>query len=337
MTRSAAVATHGHCFDGMASAAVFSHLLGKLHEDPAIEFRYRSCGYGPQMGAMPEAWLDGDDAAILDFRYTASARLTWYFDHHVTAFASDTERDRALAESLPPDAGMSTADAGAKGAHVFYDPTYGSCTKLIDDVARRVYGVEAPALSELVRWADIIDAARFSSAEAAVSRAEPVMQLASVVEHHGDTPFLQGIVPRLLQQSVSELARSADIQEKWQPLAAAHDTFVARVSEATKLVGEVAFADLSAAPLEAAGKFVTYALYPTCLYSVLLSRGKQQLKVSVGYNPWSGKQRRHDISAICRRHGGGGHPAVGAFALPTRAIAKAREAAEAIVRELNET
>ena len=65
--------------------------------------------------------------------------------------------------------------------------------------------------------------------------------------------------------------------------------------------------------------------------------GKQQLKVGVGYNPWSGKERRHDISAICRRYGGGGHPAVGAFALPTKALAKAREAADAIVRELNET
>ena len=319
--RAVVVATHGHCFDGMASAALFTHLVRALSDGQPLTFRYRSCGYGPTMGAMPDGWLDGDDNAILDFRYTPSKRLTWYFDHHITAFASPEEHD--------------TAVSGQTSARVFYDATYGSCTKLIADVAEREFGVSTASLADLVGWADTIDSARFASAEAAIRRDLPVMQLASVVEHHGDSPFLEKIVPQLLTRSLEELATSDHVQAEWRPLAAAHAAFVDRVREVTKLIGTVAFADLSAAPLEAAGKFVTYALYPDCVYSVMVSRGKQQLKVSVGYNPWCGKRRQHDIAAICRRHGGGGHPAVGAFSLPPNQLDQAREAAEAIVRELN--
>ncbi|MFZ4079442.1 MAG: hypothetical protein ACOYKK_08380 [Microbacteriaceae bacterium] len=111
MPRKLLVATHGHCFDGMASAALFVHLLRALRGKSAPELRYKSFGYGPGLRMIPEAWLDGDENAILDFRYTPSDRVNWYFDHHVTAFGSDAERDAAIAGALP-------ADDPADGRHV---------------------------------------------------------------------------------------------------------------------------------------------------------------------------------------------------------------------------
>jgi hypothetical protein len=318
-SRQILVATHGHCFDGMASAALFTHLRQAIEPAAELEVRYRSCGYGPGMSAIPEAWLDGDENAILDFRYTGSKRLTWFFDHHVTGFGSAEER----------------AAAEASATKVFYDATYGSCTQLIADVARDKYGVTSPELAELIRWADVIDAARFDSAEAATNRSEPVLQLASVVEHHGDAAFLTGIIPRLLQRGVDEVAREAPIQLLWKPLAAAQQTYVDRVKRGATVMGNVVLIDLSDAPLDAAGKFVSYALHPESIYSVTLIRTKQHAKVSVGYNPWSGKPRTHDIAAICRRYGGGGHPVVGACAFPLAQLAAAREAAHVIAIELD--
>jgi hypothetical protein len=67
----------------------------------------------------------------------------------------------------------------------------------------------------------------------------------------------------------------------------------------------------------------------------MLTRHKQHYKLSVGYNPWSGRPRGHDIAAICRRYDGGGHPAVGACSFPLSAEARAREAAHAIAEELS--
>jgi hypothetical protein len=322
------VATHGHCFDGMASAAVFTHLVRSLARrgdaGAQLTFRYKSCGYGPGMQQVPEAWLDGDESAILDFRYTPSPKVTWYFDHHVTAFASVAERDAALADPT----------AGEAARRVFFEPTYGSCAKLIADVARTRFAVELGPLEPLVRWADLIDSARFASAEEATNDGEPVLQLAAVVEHHGEGPFLNAMVPTLLDEDVAAIARSERIQSLFQPIAAARATFRDRVERKGRVRGAVVLVDLTDAPLEVAGKFVTYALYPACTYSVTVTRGRQHYKVSVGYNPWCGATRTHDIASICRRYNGGGHPAVGAFSFPLAEHERALAAAHAVVEEL---
>jgi hypothetical protein len=323
--RDTLVATHGHCFDGMASAALFTRLSRALQPDVAQAFRYKSCGYGPGMQQIPEAWLDGQENAILDFRYTPSKKLSWYFDHHVTGFASDAERDRVLAQRPEGD---------PPRPQVHYDGAYTSCAKLIADVARDRFAVDLSEHAELVGWADRIDSARFASAEEAASRDEPVMQLASVIEHHADGPFLNTFVPKLLDRSVSDLAKSPEIQRLWAPLGAAREAFTKRVERAAEVRGRVIFVDLTDAPLDVAAKFVTYSLHPECVYSVTLSRNKQHYKLSVGYNPWSGVPRTHDIASICRRYDGGGHPAVGACSFPLSQHDKAREVALTIVAEL---
>ncbi len=319
-TRSVVVATHGHCFDGMCSAALFTRLLRELGAKGA-SYAYRSCGYGPQQGGVDPALLVGDQNAILDFRYTASPRLGWYFDHHKTAFASGEDRDDFLADG---------------GEHKFHDDAYGSCTKLVHDVSRAKFGLDEPAhIAELVRWAEVIDAARFPSAEMAVAREEPALWLMTVAEHHGDDAFLAQIVPLLLERPLDEVARLDWVVQRWLPLRAAHEAFVTKVRATSTVLGSVVYVDLTGEVIDVAGKFVTYALFPSSAYSVMVSRGKTRCKISVGYNPWSGVERRHDISAICSRHGGGGHPVVGAIALSPGDILRAQALALEIARELD--
>jgi hypothetical protein len=314
----------------MASAALFTELWRTLRAGTPSKVRYRSCGYGPGMTMIPEAWLDGDENAILDFRYTPSPRLGWYFDHHITGFGSPEERDQALA--LTPAA--ASPDDLAAPPQVHFDPTYGSCTKLIADVARERLGVDLSRLADLIAWADRIDSARFPSAAAATDRTEPVLQLAAVVEHTGDASFLQTVVPKLLERPLGEVAADAEIQKLWRPIASAQEGFAARVAKNAKVEGRAVLVDLSGARLDAGAKFVTYAMFPGCAYSVTLSRNKHHYKLSVGYNPWSGIPRTHDIAAICQRYSGGGHPAVGAASFPLSEKERALTAARAVTAEL---
>jgi nanoRNase/pAp phosphatase (c-di-AMP/oligoRNAs hydrolase) len=58
------------------------------------------------------------------------------------------------------------------------------------------------------------------------------------------------------------------------------------------------------------------------------------VRISVGYNPWSKRERTHDISAICERYGGGGHPFVGGIALPSDDAARVEHVARSIRTEL---
>ena len=313
------VATHGHCFDGVGSAVVFTRLLRAL--DKSVDCRYRACGYGVGQLHVDEQVLSGEQNAILDYRFFASDRLTWYFDHHRTAFR--TPEDRA------------EFDARASAGRFFFDPAYASCTKLVADVARERFDLVDPMLEELVRWADIVDAARFDSAEHAIDRKNPVLRLVAVIEHQGDDSFLTKLVPELLGKPLLEVASSADIERRYRPIGEKQERFVERVRAKAELRGRVVFVDLTDAVLETVGKFVTYALYPREAYSVIVGRLKSGIKVSVGYNPWSNQPLDADISAICARYGGGGHPVVGGISFETKDVERAREIALRIADELS--
>lgn len=323
--RHVVVATHGHCFDGLCSAVMFTRLLRHVHPNEELSFTYRAMGYGPGQNGVDPAVFGESDNAILDFRFSTSPKLTWYFDHHVSAFPSKEDRDVYDARAR---------DDAPGGRRMFHDGAYGSCTKLIADVGRARFGLDTTASEELVRWADMIDSAAFPNAEMAVLRKEPELQLMTVVEHGGNDGFLSAMVPRLLQSSLSEVARSSDIQEAYEPLAREQRAFVELVKEHATFTGPVVLVDLSAVVVEVAAKFVTYALWPESAYSVVLSRSKTKCKISIGYNPWSRIPRTHDIASICERHGGGGHPVVGAISLRADELERARVLTREIADEL---
>ena len=197
------VATHGHCFDGLCSAVMFTrlyrHLLPGRRRDaspttPPATARARTA-------SSPKV-LAGDVNAILDFRFSPLPQLDWYFDHHVSAFV--TPEDRADYERR----------AAAQGADGRAPLLPRRRVQLRDEAHRRP---RARALrprsrrrrAELVRWADMIDSAAFPSAKMAVERAEPELQLMTVVEHLGDDAFLARMVPRLLEQPLADVARAA--------------------------------------------------------------------------------------------------------------------------------
>jgi hypothetical protein len=321
------VATHGHCFDGLCSAVMFTRLLRHVMPRDALRFSYHAAGYDPGQNGVDPRLLVGDVNAILDFRFTDTPKLTWYFDHHVSAFV--TSADRAAYEAK-----VRESEAGEPRARrMFHDGTYTSCTKLIADVGKATFDLDPAPMAELVRWADLIDSAAFPNPEMAVARREPELQLMTVIEHTGGDAFLSATVPRLLSEPLADVARSADVQAAYAPLERTHRAFVEQVKRHAVERGPVVCVDLTGETTEVAGKFVTYALYPKSAYSVIATRSKSKCKISVGYNPWSGVPRTHNIAAICERYGGGGHPVVGAVSVPASATAEAQR----ILREIADT
>lgn len=325
------VATHGHCFDGMCSAVMFTRLLRHLHPGSALRFKYRACGYGPGQNGVDPKVLSGDINAVLDFRFSQSPALTWYFDHHVSAFPSPD--DRAAYEK---NVAASEAGQDERARRMFHDGAYSSCTKLIADIGAARFGLDSAPMAELVRWADMIDSAAFPSAQMVVDRVEPELHLMTVVEHLGDDAFMTRFVGRLLEEPLAEVARSTEVAAAYEPLGRGHEGFIRLVRERAKEKDGVVVVDLSDQSIEVAGKFITYALYPASAYSVMLTCSKTKCKVSIGYNPWSKIPRRHNIAAICERHGGGGHPVVGAISLAADQTEAARSLALSIADELSQ-
>ena len=113
------------------------------------------------------ALFDGDENAIVDFKYSSDPRLTWWFDHHQSAFLT------------PEDAEHFRRDTSGRK---LYDPSYKSCTSFIRQVARDRFGFRAPDLDDLVHWSVIIDGAQYPDARTAVELGAPAMKLTLVIE-----------------------------------------------------------------------------------------------------------------------------------------------------------
>lgn len=315
------VAHHGHCFDGAASAAVFTRFLRETQREAGdARFEYLGLAYDPGAPPPGDRLRDGAVNAILDFRYSKSDRLTWYFDHHVSAFQEPGSEQHFLTDST-----------GRK----FHDGTYGSCTKFIVDVARARFDWEAPDLADLVGWSDVIDAARFASADEACSFKPPHMQVSAVIQEQGDDALCRELIPLLATKSLAEVAASPLVATRLAPIRARHEALEKRMAQSGEQRGNVAWFDLSDAPVETVAKFVGYQLFPTAMYSVVLSRTPKRVKISVGFNPWSKRPRAHHIASICERYGGGGHPVVGAVSMAPQEFARARAACEDIIKTLN--
>ena len=307
---------HGHCFDGVASAVVFTRFY-RARVNPAADVQYAPLLHRP--GALFDAEMfDGDENAIVDFKYSPSDALTWWFDHHQSAFLT------------PADEAHFRADRSGKK---FWDAESKSCTEFIARVARERFDFADESLAPLVRWAHTIDGAFYDSAAQCVELREPALQLMQVIEN-ADDPFIEEIIRDLTARPLDEVATGGAVQARFRPVLARHREALEVIRRKINYARGVVHFDLVDEGHEAFNKFIPYYLRPETTYSVAVTRSPQRTKISVGSNPWSPRPRTHNLATICERYGGGGHAVVGAVSFGADEVERARAAAREIVAEL---
>lgn len=279
---------------------------------------FRPLEHKGDLQPFPAECFDGDENVCVDFRYSQDPRLSWWFDHHASAF------------QLPGDEAHFRADATGRK---FYDPAARSCAKFVARVLSGQFGWDDRPLAELIEWAEIIDGALFSSAAMAVELKEPALQLMTWVENNKDPKLAERFIMDLVSRPLAEIAADPYVARPLVPLLAQHLENIETMRKTARLEDGVVFFDLADKSAAAFNKFITYYLFPEARYSVGVTLGSRA-KISVGSNPWAGVPRTHDISKICERYGGGGHPVVGAVSIPKNELARARQIAADIVAEL---
>ena len=293
---------HNNCFDGACSAAVFT----KFHRECVGGGQtYEYCGLQHQPGgAMNQDIFGPGENAIVDFKYSDSKKLTWWFDHHESAFMTPELREHFLAGQL-----------GDRAKRQFFDPTYISCTGYIAHIGKTKFGWDATGLDDLLKWADIIDGARFASAEAAVEMREPAMKLALVIENTTDPHFIPRVIPMLTQMPFEEIIAQPFVRELIQPLWEKHSATKELIRERAELKDGVVALDILDQETEALNKFIPYYFFPEATYTIAATRSKTRTKISVGTNPWTTRtvDQLENLSEVCLRYGGGGHARVGAI------------------------
>ena len=308
---------HDKCFDGAASAALFSRFYReRIREDASFVFS----GLVHRAGALfDEADFDGDENAIVDFKYSSSPNVTWWFDHHESAFLS------------PSDATHFEQDQSNRK---FYDPAFKSCTSFIAMIAEQRFGFNPAPVADLVHWTDVIDGALYADAETAVQMQAPAMKLTMVIESAPDQGFVPKLVPLLATKPLADILQEPFVAPLLPPLLKRHELSIGILKRRAECKDGTIFFDITDQDLEGYNKFVPYYLHPESIYSVGLSRSSFRVKVSVGSNPWAPKEPTVNLARVCERYGGGGHARVGAISFNVDQHATAIRASQEIVQEL---
>jgi hypothetical protein len=308
---------HDNCFDGLASAAVFSTFY-KGTISPGVEIEYEGLTHKAGQRIDEDVFGAGDNA-IVDFKYNPSEKLTWWFDHHESAFLSEADEQHFRSD---------------RSGHKFHDPHFKSCTKYIASVAKDKFGFEAPGLEGLIHWADIIDGAQFPSAEFAVELKEPAIRLMTVIEATKDRSLLHRIIRLMQEKPLAEVLAEPPIWESFQDLYQKHLKSIELMRGRASCNDGVIEYDIADTDIEGQNKFISYYLFPQSLYCVGVSRSAVRAKVSVGSNPWSSQERTQNLAKLCEQYGGGGHAVVAAISFKPEELEKARDAAREIAGKL---
>jgi hypothetical protein len=308
---------HDKCFDGACSAALFSRFYRERIRSDA-DFVYS--GLLHRAGALfDEKQFDGDENAIVDFKYSSSPKISWWFDHHESAFLS------------PADAAHFERD---KSDRKFYDPDFESCTSFIAMIAEKHFGFDPRPVAELVRWTDIVDGAMYENAKSAVEMQAPAMKLTMAIEASTDRDFVKTMIPLLAYKPLAQILEEPFVAVVLPPLLERHARSIDILRQRSEEKDGTIFFDITDLDLEGYNKFIPYYLHPESIYSIGLSKSSFRVKVSVGSNPWSKREPNVNLARVCERYGGGGHARVGAISFEVNQGDAARKAAAEIVEEL---
>jgi hypothetical protein len=308
---------HDKCFDGASSAALFSRFYReRIRSD--VDFVYS--GLLHRAGSLfDEKQFDGDENAIVDFKYSSSPKITWWFDHHESAFLS------------PADAAHFEQDQSNRK---FYDPDFKSCTSFIAMIAKERFGFDPSPVSELVHWTDIVDGAMYEDAKSAVEMKAPAMKLTMAIEASSDRNFVRTMIPLLAYQPLASILDEPFVAAVLPPLLERHQRSIEILRQRSVEKDGTIFFDITDLDLEGYNKFIPYYLHPDSIYSIGVSKSSFRVKVSVGSNPWSKREPTVNLARVCERYGGGGHARVGAISFDVTQGEAAHKAALEIAEEL---
>lgn len=287
---------HGWCFDGAASSALFAAFWTQRF-GPA-ELRYIPKDHRPGDPYDPEDFAGADPAVGLDFRYSQHPAMTWYFDHHASAFQLAGDRSHFAADTR-----------GQK----FHDEGAASCAGFIVRTVRERFACDLSDHAELITWAERIDAASFPSPEMPVLLAEPALQLMTFVESNQDLSLVGPFIDDLRTRPLAHHASADYVQQIVRPRRIQNQDDLALIARRAVVDGGVLSYALLDQPVRAYNKFIPYCHHPAVRYVVALTRGAdRRIKLTAGYNPWLPRDaREHSMAALLEPLGGGGHPYVG--------------------------
>jgi hypothetical protein len=278
-------------FDGAASAALLMALL--VNTGSQLNFNFLPVDHGMEgLGwdqAIP-AILGADfpteeDFAVVDFLYHPAAKH--YFDHHPTAFLTTDWRVDYDMRVLKAEWGLLHELAP-------------SCANLI----WQCFPPDGREHYERVRQAaDLIDTAGYPSAQAYFDAELPEIAL-SIGWHALTQQDKVKVIAHLARADVQGAYEA--VRERVDPVVVEERLLADRSASYCEIRGNVVILDCVRAGLPLV-RFAPYLHYPQARYAFTLYQTGNDVRVSLGKNPWRDEIPGVHLGELARRVGGGGH------------------------------
>lgn len=299
--------------DGRASAAVFMDFLAS-HKSKVGRLI-------PVEHDLADVWLKRDalnriagskrinPAVVVDFPYHPQA--AFWADHHPGAFRTPAW-----------EAGFS------RSAFRRLDASYASACHLVMDMLVEGFGYAPPRhIKELVRWADIVDSARWANPYQTFALREPAMQVSSYISSEAADAARRGertdplawLIELMARHGIERAARDRRVQEAVTRIRAESKqslSYYRRNLDVRGIVAVIDTSDLETRKL----RYAPYYLAQAAIYALAISHKPDGAYiVQAGVSPWKRERNSFDIGGVLRQFGGGGHPFAGAVRLTSRA------------------
>ena len=197
MSRRVKVLFHDNCFDGAASASLFSRFYKK---------RDRPDGASSSSPARRTAPATSTATAASTATSTRSSTSATRRTRASTGGSITTSRRSRRPPTRRTSARIrARTSSSIRRRAVHQVPAPSSCAEK--------FGWDWSAYDELVHWADIIDGAQFESPQAAVELAEPALQLMTWVENNQDPALKRRFIEELTTRPLAEIAAESYVDD----------------------------------------------------------------------------------------------------------------------------
>ena len=276
-------------FDGRASSAVFLDYLRSRGDSVENYFAADHCIRPKWDGLVKKS---KNPVVIFDFYYHPKAEF--FFDHHSTTFIrSDWEKKFKRTKYLN------------------LDFPYESCCHLVYDVLVNKFKYKpAKCIKDLVRWADIVDEAKYKSAKDTIELKESALQVDAYIDQRsGRGDPIKWLIEALSRKDLVGVAKDRRVVAVVKSYKAKIKKSLEFHRKNLQVYDKVCFIDLSGEGVERI-RFAPHFLVPSLSYIITLLRSGKVFRVAVGANPWKLNLHKHDLRKLVRERYGfkaGGH------------------------------
>jgi hypothetical protein len=312
MVRGASLYFHSPCFDGIASAVLTLDFL-ETSQNWTFE-ELRAVNYDSRIG-----WLSikhRKPFAVVDFLYHPDA--DFWADHHQTSFLKPSLKQRFEEQDNP--------------FHI-YNSKSGSCAKLLWRSLALRFSHQNRSFTDLVKWADKIDSARYSSVEEAIIGPYPALNINRSLVVTKDPNYPVWLVTQLRKQTLDQVGRSPEVVGKSDEAKTMIEAGLDRFSRTVRLDGkDIAVFDVDSSDV-LINRYSPYRFFPEARYSLGIVRMPDSIKITAMRNPWLQFPSVY-LGKVFERFGGGGHRRVGSLLLRGSEASNAEGVMKRLLREI---